>query len=152
VLIGTVWPDTPREFPAGVTVLRNVPNKEVLSAWANCLFGVVPSVWAEPLPNVILEAMSQEKAVVASRVGGVADLIVDGKTGMLVAPGNADELAQSMRRLSEDRALRERLGRAGRARADLFAAAAVVPRFEALYEQLAQCPTRAELHAASSRL
>jgi glycosyltransferase involved in cell wall biosynthesis len=138
VLIGTVWPDTPREFPAGVTVLRNVPNRQVLSAWANCLFGVQPSLCAETFGLAIVEAMSQGKAVVASRVGGVVDVIADGKTGILIAPGNADELAQAMRRLTQDRALRERLGRAGRARADLFAAAAVVPRFEALYEELAR--------------
>jgi glycosyltransferase involved in cell wall biosynthesis len=110
----------------------------VLSAWANCLFGVQPSLCAETFGLAIVEAMSQGKAVVASRVGGVVDVIADGKTGILIAPGNADELAQSMRRLTEDRALRERLGRAGRARADLFAAAAVVPRFEALYEELAR--------------
>ena len=151
VLIGTLWPDTPREFPPGVTVLPNLPNREVMAAWARCLFGVVPSVWAEPLANVILEAMSLGKAVVASRVGGVADLIVDGETGSLVPPGDLPALVQAMRRLIEDRELRDRLGRAARARADLFAASAVVPRFEALYEQLAQRSIRREMRAASSQ-
>jgi len=151
VLIGTLWPDTPREFPPGVTVLPNLPNREVMAAWARCLFGVVPSMWAEPLANVILEAMSQGKAVVASRVGGVADMVVDGETGMLFPPGDSPALAQAMRRLIDDRELRERLGRAAQARADLFAASAVVPRFEALYDQLAQGSIRREMRTASSR-
>jgi glycosyltransferase involved in cell wall biosynthesis len=90
--------------------------------------------------------------VIASRVGGVADEIVDGKTGILVTPGSADELARAMQRLSDDPLLRERLGHAGRSRAELFAANTVVPRFEALYEELAQSAIRRELHAASSRL
>jgi glycosyltransferase involved in cell wall biosynthesis len=138
VLIGTVWPDTPREFPPGVTVIRNLPNREVLNAWARSLFGVQPSLTAETFGMAIVEAMSRGKAVIASRLGGVVDVVADGTTGILVTPGSTDELARAMQRLSDDPLLRERLGRAGRARAELFTAATVVPRFEALYKDLAR--------------
>ena len=57
------------------------------------------------------------------------------------APLSPQESVTAMRRLIDDRELRERLGRAAQARADLFAASAVVPRFEALYDQLAQSST-----------
>src|SRR4029077_11673894 len=53
VLIGSVWPDTPRYFPAGVTVMRNVPHADVMKAWERSLFGVVPSIWPDPLPGTV---------------------------------------------------------------------------------------------------
>jgi glycosyltransferase involved in cell wall biosynthesis len=137
VLVGTVWPDTPKEFPPGVTVLRNLPNEQVMSAWRGSLFGVQPSLCAETFGMAIVEAMTQGKAMIASRVGGIGDVIVDGKTGILVSAGDAEGLAGTMQRLIENPPLRESLGEAGRARADLFAASSVVPRFEALYERLA---------------
>lgn len=137
VLIGTVWPDTPKTFPAGVTVLHNLLHAEVMDAWSRSLFGVQPSVCAETFGLALVEAMAQGKAVVASRVGGMVDLVIDGETGLLVPPGDTNALAQALQRLVEDSELRQRLGRAGQARAQLFTASAIVPRFEALYVQLA---------------
>lgn len=153
LMIGTVWPDTPREFPAGVTVIQNLPNPQVMLAWQRCLFGVVPSLWAEPLPNVILEAMTQGKAVIATRVGGVMDLVVDEHTGILVPPGDVVALARAMQRLVADHRLCQSLGQAGLVRARLFAASVIVPRFEALYGQLEERHRQfsREVPAASSR-
>lgn len=140
VLIGTVWPDTPRTFPEGVVVLHNIPHRQVMTAWERCLFAVAPSVWAEPLGGVITEAMSKGKAVITSDVGGPVDIVVPDQTGLLVPPGDVKALAAAIRRLSDDAELRERLGRAGRERVQLFAAHAVIPRFEALYQQLVDEP------------
>jgi glycosyltransferase involved in cell wall biosynthesis len=137
VLIGSVWPDSPTDFPAGITVLRNVPHRHVMLAWERCLFGVVPSVWPDPLPGVVKEAMSQGKAVVGSAMGGIVDMIDHERTGLLVEPGDVDGLARAMARLSTDAVLREQLGQAAQARIDDFAQERVVPQFEHLYEQLA---------------
>ncbi|QDV39719.1 GDP-mannose-dependent alpha-(1-6)-phosphatidylinositol monomannoside mannosyltransferase (plasmid) [Tautonia plasticadhaerens] len=68
----------------------------------------------EGLPNVVLEAMAMEVAVVATRVAGVPRLIVDGEDGVLVEPGSVDELTQSLGSLLRDPGRRSRLGRAGR--------------------------------------
>jgi glycosyltransferase involved in cell wall biosynthesis len=135
-LIGTRWPDTPRRFPPGVTVLYNVPHPAVMAAWERCLFGVAPSVWAEPLGDVLIEAMGAGKAVVATAVGGIVDVVVDGETGLLVPPGDPDALANAMRQLIDDEEQRDRMGRAGKRRAELFSADAIVPRFEALYREV----------------
>jgi len=70
------------------------------------------------LPNVVLEAMSSGRAVVASDVGAVASAIVDGRTGVLVPPGDAEALAGALEFLADQPGMRERLGRAGRARAE----------------------------------
>jgi glycosyltransferase involved in cell wall biosynthesis len=66
----------------------------------------------------VLEAMAAELPVVASRVGGLAELVVDGETGILVPPGDEAALAQALGRLVDDRELRRTLGTAGRARAE----------------------------------
>jgi glycosyltransferase involved in cell wall biosynthesis len=136
VLIGTQWHDTPSSFPEGIVVLKNLPHWAVMRAWERCLFGVAPSIWPDPLPGVVREAMSKGKAVIASAVGGNTDMVRDGETGLLVPPGDVDALAGAMRRLLDDPALRARLGGAGCEAAQQFAAQAIIPRFEALYQQL----------------
>ncbi len=138
VLIGSIWPETPSTFPPGVTVLHNVPHHVVMAAWERCLFGVAPSVWPDPLPGVVREAMSKGKAVIATSVGGNTDMINHNETGLLVPPGDVEALAEAMQRLIETAALRERLGRAGECSAKQYTASAVLPRFEAIYRQLAR--------------
>ncbi len=137
VLIGSVWPETPKQFPPSVTVLHNVPHHVVMAAWERSLFGVAPSVWPDPLPGVVREGMSKGIAMIASNIGGNTDMISDGATGLLVPPGDVDALAAAMRRLIDDPTLREHLGQAGRRSARQYAAGAVLPRFEAIYQQLA---------------
>jgi glycosyltransferase involved in cell wall biosynthesis len=68
----------------------------------------------EGLPNVLLEAMALEVAVVATRIAGVPDLVRDGNNGLLVDPGGVEGLAAALSRLHRDPCLRERLGAAGR--------------------------------------
>jgi glycosyltransferase involved in cell wall biosynthesis len=80
--------------------------------------------------------MSQGKPVIASRSGGMPDVVVDGSTGLLVPPEDADGLTCAMERVLGDSAWREELGRAGRARSANFRASTVVPRIERVYEDL----------------
>jgi len=136
VLIGSVWPDTPKQFPKGVTVIYNAPHNLVMSAWEKCLFGVTPSVWPDPLPGVVREAMSQGKAVIGTRVGGIVDMIADGKTGLLIPPGDMYALADAMKKLMHDPEMRERMGRAGQEDVKRFNADGIVPQFEILYRDL----------------
>src|SRR6202012_3911293 len=53
--------------------------------------------WAEGTPNVVLEALAAGRPVVASRVGGIPDAILEGITGILVAPRDSDDLAKGLR-------------------------------------------------------
>lgn len=136
VLIGTPERDTPRVFPQGVVVLESFPHRAVMAAWNRALFGVIPSLWPEPLGSVVYEGMSRGKAVIGTTPGGHTDMIVHRETGLLVPQGDVDALAIAMRELLKNPELRERLGRAARERAHLFTAGVVVPRFEQLYQQL----------------
>jgi len=72
---------------------------------------------SEGLPVSILEAMAAGLPVVATDVGGVAEAVVDGETGLLVPAGNPQALTDALERLLRDEALRHRLGAAGRERA-----------------------------------
>jgi len=72
--------------------------------------------FAEGLPVVLMEAMAMAIPVVATWIAGVPELVRDGHSGLLVAPGRPDELAGAIERLARDPELRRRLGRAGRER------------------------------------
>src|SRR5262249_4722711 len=78
---------------------------------------VLPSR-SEGMGRVVVEAMSRGRAVLATRVGGLAELVDDGRTGVLVAPGDTRALADALVQLLADRALAARLGAAARAAAD----------------------------------
>jgi glycosyltransferase involved in cell wall biosynthesis len=73
---------------------------------------------SEGMPVSVLEAMAAGLPVVASRVGGVPEQVVDGETGLLVDPGDPQDLAEALAVLVDDGELRLRLGAAGRARAE----------------------------------
>jgi glycosyltransferase involved in cell wall biosynthesis len=76
---------------------------------------VVPSLWPEAFGLTCLEALASGRPVIASAVGGLPDLVRDGETGVLVAPGDSIALAAAITRLSGDEPLQRRLARAGRA-------------------------------------
>lgn len=97
---------------------------------------VLPSR-SESLPVSVLEAMAAGLPVVASAVGGVPEAVVDGETGILVPPGDAEALAAALRRLLADRELRRRMGAAGRRRAErLFDLPRLRQEHLELYERL----------------
>jgi glycosyltransferase involved in cell wall biosynthesis len=99
---------TPRLEPAEVA-------RALDESW--CL--VLPSR-SEGMGRVVVEALCRGRAVVASRVGGIPDLVEDGVNGLLVEPGDAAALAAALTRVLSDRALAERLGAAAGASADRF--------------------------------
>jgi sugar transferase (PEP-CTERM/EpsH1 system associated) len=95
---------------------------------------VLPSQ-AEGISNTVLEAMACGVPVIATAVGGNAELVVTGETGVLVPPGNVDALARAILELAGDAAQRSRMGSAARTRAvDQFSLAEMVRRYALLYE------------------
>jgi glycosyltransferase involved in cell wall biosynthesis len=93
----------------------------------------VLSSGSEGLPVSVVEAMAAELPVVASAVGGLPELVVDGGSGLLVPGGDSSELAAALERLITDRELRRRMGAAGRSRAErLFD----LPAFQSAHVEL----------------
>lgn len=91
----------------------------------------------EGFPNAILEAMAAGLPVIATRVGGSAEAVVDGLTGLLVPPNDVDRLAEAITVLAGDPARRAAMGEAGRRRAeDEFSLDRCVEGYHALYATL----------------
>jgi glycosyltransferase involved in cell wall biosynthesis len=110
-----------------------VPNDELQAMYARAAIVVCPSR-REGFGVACLEAMSHGRPVVATGVGGLRDLVVDGKTGLVVPPRDPPALRAALRRLLADRELRRRLGAAGRQRAqERFSWAAVTDATLAAY-------------------
>lgn len=97
---------------------------------------VLPSL-SEGLSNVLLESMAARVPVVATRVGGTAEVVEEGVTGLLVPSRDAEGLARAISRVLEDRELAARLGQAGRARVVAhFSIDEMVRQTEQLYQDL----------------
>lgn len=135
VLIGRPHKSTPIKASPRVLPLGLWPHAAVLQAWRRALIAVVPSRWPEPFGLVALEAMAMGRPVIAARSGGLAELVVDGVTGVLVTPGDVAGLRDGIARLLADAPLRESMGRAGERRAGEYGAAVVIARIERAYER-----------------
>jgi glycosyltransferase involved in cell wall biosynthesis len=110
-----------------------VPNDELQQLYARAAIVACPSR-REGFGVACLEAMAHARPVVATSVGGLRDLVVDGETGLVVPPGDTQALRAALRRLLGDRELRQRLGRGGRDRArERFSWAAVTDATLAAY-------------------
>jgi hypothetical protein len=94
---------------------------------------VVPSVCEEATPYVVLEALCAGRAVVASNVGGMGEIVVEGETGLLVPKGDVTALAEAVVCLLTDRRFRERLAAAGRQHARNFTIERHVQRLTEIY-------------------
>ncbi|MCD6386680.1 glycosyltransferase [Candidatus Sumerlaeota bacterium] len=96
---------------------------------------VLPS-FKEGFSNAIVEAMAAGLPVIASRVGGNAEAVIDGSTGILISPYDSSALANAVIRLAKDTSLRQRMSSAGSKRAENFSISEMVRRTESLYYQL----------------
>ncbi len=93
-----------------------VDNTRIWEAYRETDVLVLPSIWPENHPVSITEAMSSGIPVIASRIGGIPELVEHGKTGFLFESGNPADLAAKMDRLVADPKLREVFGRTGQIR------------------------------------
>jgi alpha-maltose-1-phosphate synthase len=137
----------------GVIWIREMVDKPtVIELYSQAAVFCCPSIY-EPFGIINLEAMACETAVVASAVGGIKEVVIDGETGFLVPLEQMQEspfeaidperfardLAAGINQLMADAELRERLGRAGRKRAEeKFSWGAIAAETTALYAQLLQ--------------
>jgi glycosyltransferase involved in cell wall biosynthesis len=138
VLIGAKNPRYIYRETPDVRVFENAPAALVSEAYKRCRFVVIPSLFPDPSPTVAFEAMSREKAVIASNIGGLTDIVRDGETGFLVHRNDSVELMNRISYLLNSREKCARMGRMGKDRVtSLFSSQAIVPKIEKQYEVIA---------------
>lgn len=96
---------------------------------------VFPSLH-EGLGSALLDAMDYKLPIVATRVGGIVELIKDDVNGLLVQPGNTDQLGYAIARLHDNPALAQRLAAAGHAKVQAYAPAKMVDRYLEIYQPM----------------
>jgi glycosyltransferase involved in cell wall biosynthesis len=109
------WVEENARRIGGIEVLGYRSQSEVAETLGRSDVLVLPS-FAEGVPVALMEAMAAGRAVIATRVGGVAELVGDGISGRLVAPGNAAELAEVVVEMAASRETRLKMGAAGQAK------------------------------------
>jgi glycosyltransferase involved in cell wall biosynthesis len=125
VLVGEPWSGQPEGLAAQARRLgieRSVRfaghRDDVRSLVAAATVCVVSSVGSEENSRAVGEYMAAGRPVVATSVGVIPELVLEGETGLVVPPGDAERLAKGMAALLADAGLAERMGRAGRVSAE----------------------------------
>lgn len=149
VLVGRRFADVTLSLPDGARMYFDWPHERVMAAFRCCLAAILPSTWPDACPTTVLEAMACGRPVVTSAIGGIVDMVIDGQSGLLTAPGDAGQLAAAIARVVGDAALRERLADGALSRVRLFTASATAGRLEAVYERVA--PEHAGVSSSTRR-
>jgi glycosyltransferase involved in cell wall biosynthesis len=111
-------------------------DKELDSFYGQCRIVVLPSLCFEGFPNTANYAMMMRKPVIASRIGAIAEIVEDEKTGLLFEMGNVDELVGKIRDLYHDPERCRTLGNAGRMKAETeYGSEVVYKRLMAIFEK-----------------
>lgn len=128
------------ELSRHVFLVGSMPHEELMERMRTAAMVVVPSVETrdglmDGIPNMLIESLALAVPVVSTQLSGIPELVVDGETGVLVEPGDADALAVALESLLRDPARGTRMGQAGRARVEKMFdldrnVAALVERFE----------------------
>ena len=120
-----------------VHFLGNIPNNKLEDYYHRSSIVFVPSIWPDNSPVVIYETMASGRPVIASNVGGIPDLIVNGITGCLIPPKNSEEIAKKTINLLKNKRLLERMGYNARDRVlKLFTMKKHINTLENIYNNL----------------
>lgn len=133
--LGEVKRRIPEHLQDRVMFHGNIGHDEIGAHYRHASVFVCPSL-SDAFPLTVVEAMAAGLPVVASKVGGIPEAVVDGETGVLVEPDNPEALSHALLRLLDDSALRKRMGAAGRERAlRLFSWQAIGSEVASIYFQ-----------------
>ena len=122
--------------PANVSFEGFLSGRDLDDFYSQSRFIVFPSVWFEGFPNVVAKAMVHGKAVIASRIGPLPEIVEDGVTGLLFEPGNAADLVEKIDYLWDNPKKATEMGKAGRKKAKaLYSEDIVYHKLMEIYEK-----------------
>ena len=135
VLVGRTAMDL-SSLPDGAVVHDKWEHERVLSGFGHALSAVLPSSWPDPCPTTVLEAMALGAPLVTTHMGGIADMVVDGESALVVPPGDVAATAAALSRISADPALRSRLSAQASVEVRRYLQSAVAAQLEGIYERV----------------
>jgi glycogen synthase len=125
-----------KETPRCLWINTRLPEEQYIELYSHCAVFACPSVY-EPFGIINLEAMACARPVVASAVGGIPEVVVPGRTGLLVPPADPGALAEALNHVLRDRAMARQMGFAGRSRVEEhFSWTSIAARTRRMYEEL----------------
>jgi glycosyltransferase involved in cell wall biosynthesis len=128
---------TDPRLKASVRIEGRVAPGETEEYYSRSSVVLAPSLWPEPLGRVPMEAMAAGRPVIASGGGGIPEVVEDGKTGILVPPGDKEALADAIDHLLSNPKKRRRMGRRGFTRSrDSFSTPIIASRFATPYKMI----------------
>lgn len=140
VIMGNTIQPYKYQSTKNILIFENARRNLILQGYSRCKFLVVPSIYPETFGQVILEAMALRKAVIASNIGGIIDVVQDNITGLLVQLGNPKMLANAMDFLLNNPDVAENMGAKGYERfVTHFSEDKVLPMIERIYKEAISC-------------
>jgi glycosyltransferase involved in cell wall biosynthesis len=128
-----------------------IPHAKTIDLYRRATVMVLPSVWNEPSPLPTYEAAACELAIVATRSGGIPEIVEHGKTGILVTRGDAEELAIAISEVIDNPTLARTMGEAGRQRVlERFTWEASARHLANLIESVSALPTTKPISLSAS--
>ena len=124
------------DLPDFVNRIQPLPSKDILREISNHVLLVAPSIYPDPCPTVILEAMSQLRPVIATSTGGIVDMIDSYKNGILVEPRSVKQLALAIKEIFFQPSLARSMGESSIKNIQPFTASNVIARIEDVYRSL----------------
>jgi glycosyltransferase involved in cell wall biosynthesis len=123
-------------LPAGARAEQKWDHPRIVSGFRHALAGVLPSKWPDPCPTTVLEAMAIGAPLVTTHMGGIADMVVDGDSALVVAPGDVSATAAALSRMVADQPLRARLADQAQVHVQRYLQSRVASDFEEIYASL----------------
>ena len=124
-------------LPAGAHAAEKWDHDRVVSAFAHARAAVLPSQWPDPCPTTVLEAMALGAPLVTTHMGGIADMVRDGESALVVPPGDVAATAAALQRLLDDPALGPALVTQARVEVRRYLQSRVAADLEEVYAGLA---------------
>ena len=135
VLVGRADMDL-SSLPEGAVVHEKWEHERVLSGFGHALAAVLPSQWPDPCPTTVLEAMALGAPLVTTHMGGIADMVADGESALVVAPGDVSATAAALTRVIAEPELRVRLAAQASVEVRRYRQSVVAAQLEGIYEGL----------------
>ena len=123
-------------LPAGARAEEKWDHDRVVSGFAHARAAVLPSEWPDPCPTTVLEAMALGAPLVTTSMGGIADMVTDGESALVVPPGDVVATTAALGRIVSEPGLGDRLATQARVEVKRYLQSRVASDFEEIYASL----------------